>query len=203
MQAPQLITAINVTESVTTTSYTFQTQNVDRLSIQANAIDAAPAAKSFVAADVDADENTITITDHGFVTGLKIALSGTNLPGGLSATNYWAIVIDADTIKVADSLAHAVAGTNIDITNAGTTDDAEFTPASLGSSTVELKCSLDGVNYFSFATPKTITITETGNQYLDCGAVTYPWAELVWTAPTTGALTLAVLAYGCNTKVQL
>jgi hypothetical protein len=62
------------------------------------------------------------------VTGLKVALSGTNLPTGLSATNYWVIVIDADTISLASSLANAVAGTKVDITAAGTTADAALRP---------------------------------------------------------------------------
>jgi hypothetical protein len=206
MNAPQLTTAINVTESVTNTSYSFTTQNVERLSIQTNATDATPAAKTFVAANVKTNvqspASSIAITAHGFVTGVKVALSGTNLPTGLSATNYWVIVIDADTISLASSLVNAVAGTKVAITAAGTTADAALTPAALGSSTVELKASLDGVNYFSFSTPKTITISATANAFLDCGQVTYPYAKLVWTAPTTGALTLVAYVYGCNTEIN-
>jgi hypothetical protein len=207
MQAPQLITAINVTESVTDTTFVTQSQNIDRLSIQVNATDATPAAKTFVAANVKTNvqspASSIAITAHGFVTGLKVALSGTNLPTGLSATNYWVIVIDADTISVATSLANAVAGTKVSITGAGTTADAAFTPASLGSSTVGVKASLDGTNFFAFATPKTLTVSATGKQFLDCGQVTYPYVQIYWTAPTAGALTLSVLMYGVNTQVDI
>jgi hypothetical protein len=48
--------------------------------------------------------------------------SGGGLPAGLTAgVTYYAIVIDADHFKLADTLAHALAGTNIvDITTAGT-----------------------------------------------------------------------------------
>jgi hypothetical protein len=206
MQAPLITTAINVTESVTDTTYVTQTQNVDRLSIQVNATDATPAAKTFVAANVKTNvqspASSIAITAHGFVTGLKVALSGTNLPTGLSATNYWVIVIDADTISLASSLVNAVAGTKVSITGAGTTADAALTPAALGSSTVGVKASLDGTNFFAFATPKTLTVSATGKQFLDCGQVTYPFVQIYWTAPTTGALTLTVLMYGVNTQVD-
>lgn len=206
MHAPNLFTAIDVTESVTTMSYTFNSQQFDRLAIQANATDATPTVQSFVAADVKTNvqspASSIAIPNHGFVTGLKVALAGTNLPTGLSATDYWVIVINSGVISLADSLVHAVAGTKVAITAAGTTADATLTPASLGSSTVELKASLDGVSYFSFATPKTITITTTANQFLDCGQVTYPWAKLVWTAPTAGALTLEVLGYAMDVQTH-
>jgi hypothetical protein len=65
-------------------------------SVQAVYTDATPVAKTFVAANVKTNvqspASSITITAHGFLTGLKVALSGTNLPTGLSATNYWVIV---------------------------------------------------------------------------------------------------------------
>lgn len=206
MQAPQLITAINVTEYVADTTYVTQVQNVDRLSIQVNATDATPGAKTFVAANVTINSgspaSSIAITAHGFVTGLKVALTGTNLPTGLSATNYWAIVIDANTISLASSLVNANAGTKVAITGAGTTADAALTPPVLGSSTVGLKASLDGTNFFAFATPKTLTVSATGKQFLDCGQVTYPFAQVYWTAPVTGALTMTVLLYGVNTQIK-
>lgn len=306
MLAPSLLHVIDLTESVTTTTYDTNVQTVDRMSIQVNATDATPEAKEFVAADVDPsvfaqgtitvldyaaltgavvtiaghdltegvdwdaetsndvtadnlataidaltevtaanpaanvitviaatagaagnsitmvtdalpadlllsgatledgeDISTITITDHGFVTGLKIPLTGTNLPTGLSATNYWAIVIDEDTLRLATSLVNANAGTFVIISAAGTTADAALTPSALGSSTVEVQASLDGVNYFSFATPKTITITTTSNQYLDLGQVTYPCVRVKFTAPTAGALTLDVLLYAVDTQVRV
>lgn len=201
--APQLQTPISVTESVTTETVTYTVQNADRMSIQCNATDATPVAVEFVAADVNIDpDNSITAVAHGFVTGLKAPLTGTNLPTGLSAKDYWIIVVDADTIQLADSLILARAGTAVVITAAGTTADAALTPSALGSSTVTVKASLDGVNYFAYATPKTVTITTTGNQFLDCGQLTVPYVQIQWTAPTAGALTLTVLAWFQNTQVK-
>lgn len=202
MQAPQLYDAISVVESVNNKTVFVPVQQCDRLALYCVATDATPGAKSFVAANVAPAADTITITAHGFVTGLKAALSGTNLPGGLSATNYWIVVVDANTIKLATSYANAVAGTVVDITSAGTTADAALTPTSLGSSTVDAKVSFDGVNAIAFASAKTITISGTGKQYLDLGSVNYPYIAIVFTAPTAGALTLDAYVYSAKTQVE-
>lgn len=82
---------------------------------------ATPSGKTFAAADVNIVDNTATIAAHGFTTGLKIQVSNPGtLPTGLVAvTDYYLIVVDANTIKFASSQANALAGTAIDITNAG------------------------------------------------------------------------------------
>lgn len=64
----------------------------------------------------------ITIAAHGMPTGYgPIQLQAdTTIPTGLAERkNYWVISIDANTIKLASSLANALAGTPIDITNVG------------------------------------------------------------------------------------
>lgn len=203
MQAPQLYDAVSVVESVTNKTVFIPVQGCDRLALYCVASDATPGAASFVAANVSPAADTITVTAHGFVTGLKVALSGTNLPGGLSATNYWIIVVDANTVKLATSLANARAGTQVDITSQGTTADAALTPAALGSSTVDAKVSFDGVNAIAFASAKTITISGTGKQYLDLGSVNYPYIAVVFTAPVAGALTLDAYIYAAKTQVEL
>jgi hypothetical protein len=171
-----------------------QTADVD-LSLYASACvqavysDATPAAKTFVAADVIVLADTITIASHGFFTGLKVALTGTNLPTGLSATNYWVIRVDANTIKLASSLALAVAGTPVDITAQGTTADAALTPATI-SQVVKLQASNDGTN-FSDISGKTVTVTAAGNTVWDLGAVAFKVLRVVVT-PASGAMTLTV-----------
>lgn len=59
--------------------------------------------------------NNITITGHGWVTGTAGQVSTTGaLPTPLVvATNYFVIVVDANTIKLASTLANALAGTPI------------------------------------------------------------------------------------------
>lgn len=70
----------------------------------------------------NASTDELTATSHAMVTGdgpLRLTTSGT-LPAGLStATNYWVIKVDANTIQLATSYANAIAGTQIDITDTG------------------------------------------------------------------------------------
>ncbi len=81
----------------------------------------APAAFS-VAAD------TITMTGHGLKTGDKVlyrrerALNKVNVGGLVDQTNYYAVKVDANTIKLADTESNAKKGTptTIDITTNGT-----------------------------------------------------------------------------------
>ena len=77
----------------------------------------------FTPADVDASADTITCEDHRFSTGdgpLRVYTTGT-LPAGLAATtNYWAIYVDDNTVKLALSEANALAGTDVDVTDTGT-----------------------------------------------------------------------------------
>lgn len=183
-------TILSLTASTTASNTPYNISQADTVCYQLNYSDATGSAKTFVAANVTPAADTITITAHGFVTGLKVALTGTNLPGGLSATNYWVIVVDANTIKLATSLANASAGTAVDITSAGTTSDAALTPASL-SQVVKLQQSNDGVTYFDVS-GLTVTITGAGNTlWLVTSPPTY-WHRIVVT-PTSGALTLAAI----------
>ncbi len=67
--------------------------------------------------------DAMTATAHGKQTGfgpVRLANSGGALPTGLAAaTDYWLIVVDANTVKFASSYANAIAGTPVDITAAG------------------------------------------------------------------------------------
>lgn len=196
---PQTGTVISLTESVTDTNLTTDVQGVGFLSVQSVYTDATPAGPdTFLPADVDVVANTITLTAHGYVTGLKIALSGTNLPAGLSATNYWAIVVNANTIKVATSLANAVAGTPVDITTQGTSADSEFTAAALGNSTFACYASNDGTNWVAL-TSQTVTISASGSSLFRLGEPDYRYMQCRFTAPVVGALTLTVKI---NTRKQ-
>lgn len=188
---PQTARIVNLTESVTDTNLTCDVQGDEQLSVQSVYTDATPAHKTFALTDVDVTANTITITAHGFVTGLKIPLTGTNLPGGLSATNYWAIVVDANTIKVATSYLLAVAGTAVDITTQGTSVDADFIPTALGNSTFACYASNDGSNWVAL-TNMTVTISAGGTSMFRLGSPDYRYLQCRFTAPVAGALTLAV-----------
>lgn len=174
-----------------------ESQPIYGCSVQAVYTDATPGAQNFVAADVAINPaNTITIPDHGFITGLKVALTGTNLPTGLSATNYWVIVIDTDTISLASSLLNAQAGTAVHITGAGTTADAALTPASLGGVVVKLQMSNDGTN-FTDISGDTVTISSAGSILWDLGPITFRTLRVLET-PSAGALNLTLNFNGTN-----
>lgn len=67
--------------------------------------------------------NTVTTGGAGAAGGLHVVFvaSDGTMPGGLTAgVAYYPIYVDARTIKLATSVANAVAGTAIDITSAGT-----------------------------------------------------------------------------------
>lgn len=125
-------------EGVTSTACTYQASSVvtpamihSALLTQLNAV----AGKNYLAAfaALDIADKTFTANDtsmeftsdgHGYVTGdgpVNVSNSGGALPTGLAAaTNYWMIVIDDNTFKLATTLANALAGTNLAISSAGT-----------------------------------------------------------------------------------
>jgi len=65
---------------------------------------------------------TRTSNPSNVLTGTRVRLTTTTtLPAGLAtATDYYVIVVDENTFKLATTYANAVAGTQIDITDAGT-----------------------------------------------------------------------------------
>lgn len=188
---------LSLTQSSVVSNAVVNIEQADTVSYQLNYSDATPGAQSFVAADVKTNVQTpassITITSHGYNTGLKVALTGTNLPTGLSATNYWVIVNNANSISLASSLANATAGTKVAITAAGTTSDAALTPAALATTgvVVKLQQSNDGVTYFDVS-GLTVTITAAGNTLWLVTAPPTKWHKILST-PATGAINLDVI----------
>lgn len=146
--------------AVDITSSNNQGNGCSSIAFQVSATVSTPGNQAFTAADVDVDEDTITIEDHGFLLGLKVQLTTSGaLPTGLStSTDYFVIVVDADTIKLASSLVNANAGTEIDITNAGS-GSSSANPVALAGATATLMKSMDGTNYVAEGSPVNITAT--------------------------------------------
>lgn len=196
---------LDVTQESEITSATLKLTEADSVAYQLHYTDATPAAKTFVAANVKTNVQTpassITITAHGFNTGLKVALTGTNLPTGLSATNYWIIVNSVDSISLASSLANATLGTKVAITAAGTTADAALTPAALVTTGVvaKLQQSNDGSSWFDVS-GITVTITAAGDTLWLVTAPPTLWHRVLVT-PATGAITLWVLPCVRNNSI--
>ena len=157
-----------------------------------------PAAKTFVDGDVNTSTDRITITGHAFVTtGLKVAATTTGvLPGGLSATNYWVIVVDANTIKLASSLANAQAGTNVDITSAAGGGTHTLTPASIAGATLTLQKSNnynpDTASGDWDAVEAATSITADGDIWIADIDPEYNWARISYTL-TAGKLSASTV----------
>lgn len=103
-----------------------------------------------------------TAVANGFTTGLKVQLTTTTtLPAGLAlATDYFIVVLTSDTFKLATSLANALAGTIIDITDAGTGVHTVAVTALAGAS-YKIQASIDSISWVDIAaaTPITVSIT--------------------------------------------
>jgi hypothetical protein len=87
--------------------------------------------KTFAAANVNTGADTITITSHGFVTTDAVQfLQGTGVaPGGTTTAQFYYIGrVDANTVKLYNSVSDANAGTGaVDLTTQGTGTDFTLT----------------------------------------------------------------------------
>jgi hypothetical protein len=112
------------------------------------------AASTFTASVATDAATLVSPAAHNQVTGDgPVQLTTTSaLPAGLSAaTNYWLIVVDSAHVKFATSRANALAGTAVDITDAGTGTHTMTTfAAKNGASSVQVPAGLprllDGCN---------------------------------------------------------
>jgi hypothetical protein len=134
IQKENLIDGTNVTGE--TTSDAIDMRQYTGYAIQAIWDVNTPSAKAFTAAATD----ICTTATHGYTTGLKgQASTTTTLPAGLAAaTDYYVIVLTANTFKLASSLENALAGTAVDITDAGTGTHT-FTPTALAGGAIKLQ----------------------------------------------------------------
>jgi hypothetical protein len=146
-----------------------------------------------VASTVAVLANTITISGHGLVTGLKgqLTTTGGTLPTGVTTgTDYFVIYIDVDTIKLAASLADAIAGTPKDLTNQGSEGETfTFTATALTACIAKLQGSNDGTNYTDLAS-QTVTITGDGSSLFNQYGVYYRYVKANL-AMTAGQLTIS------------
>lgn len=161
--------------------------------------DLTPALKTFIDGDVAVVTDIITISSHGFITGLmgRLTTTGT-LPAGLAlATDYFVIKIDDNSIKLASSYDNAIAGTAIDITGAAGTGTHTFTPVALNA-VVKLQASGDNINWLDIA-GETTTITASGSAILNITNYTEPLFRCVLTQ-TSGQGVLDLKTHSHITK---
>lgn len=172
-----------------TSSRIINMENVESWSIQNKYDVNTPSALSFATTDVNVTGNTITEATHGFTTGLKGQFTTTGgLPAGLSlATDYFIIVVDVNTYKVATSLANALIGTAVDITTQGTGTHT-FTPTAIAGGTIKAYKSNDQTNWTEItgALPEatSITVSADGETW---------WHEPITTTAKSNSISYAFL----------
>lgn len=151
-----------------------------------------------VASEVDVADNEITIPSHGLTEGLKGQLTTTGtLPAGLSlATDYFVIVVDANTIQLATSLALAQAGTAVDITNQGASASVNtFTATALAGGTIKLQQANDTDYPVDLGSATNITVDATLSLEKDRPTMRYVRPYITLTAGHISA-SLQVLVKG-------
>jgi hypothetical protein len=127
---------------------------------------AAFATPELIIGGIDAEftlAGVFSVTGHAFKTGQHVAIAtdSGSLPTGLSADMYVIRVTD-NTFKLATSLANAVAGTGVVMTDYGTGGATlTFDPGAAVVGTAVLEGSLDGTNYSEIMTPFNVTATGT------------------------------------------
>lgn len=132
-----------------------------------------------VASEVNVTANTITIPAHGLTTGLlgRLTTTGTLPAGVTTGVDYFVIEVDDDTIKLASSLANALLGTAIDLTDQGTDEAVHtFTPTALAGGSVKLQKSNDGTNWHDEGSATNLTAD--GSILLEKDRPTTQWGRL-------------------------
>lgn len=182
-------TGTQTTGEMTGTTYgaAISLDGAKTFSVQCNVTVDTPGNKTFASTDVSTVNDTATITGHGFSTGDKFQLTTSGaLPTGLStSTDYFAIVVDANTIGFASSLANALIGTKIDLTGVGSGTNTVVITA-LAGATVKLQKSNDGTNWSDEGSATTISATSLN--WLEKADPTGLWMRVAFTL-TAGQMT--------------
>ncbi len=146
-----------------------------------------------VNSEVDVDADTITIPSHGYLDGYLVQLTSTGtLPSPLTtATDYFVIVVNANTIQLAESLEDALDGVAIDIEDQGS-DGAVNTSTgeSLSGASVTFQKSNDGEHWVNIQSAT--SITNDGTVFISQPNVSYRYFRAV-KAISAGAFDLAAL----------
>src|SRR5207248_1087125 len=128
--------------------------------------------------------NTISVHGHGFITGesVRYTTNGEDITGLTSGSIYYVIVVDANTVKLAQNVDDAYAGNTLTLDPSTATDTAaltptttNLTPVSFNASPVRAAGSTFTLPAHGFATAEAVTYTAGGTPIggLTSGATYY------------------------------
>lgn len=143
-----------------------------------------------VDSEVDVDASTITIPSHGYPDGFKVRLTtdGTLPDPFLTATDYFVIAVDENTIQLASSLVNALAGAEITIVDQGSSGATNtVTGVALAGASVTFQKSNDGVNWINIQSAT--SVSSDGAVMIDQPNVSYRYMKIV-KAITAGVVNL-------------
>lgn len=146
-----------------------------------------------VNSEVNVEDSELTIPSHGFPEGFKIRLTTTGtLPAPLLvATDYFVIVIDANTIQLAETLVLALAGTPIELADQGSSAAVNTaTGVALAGASVTFRKSNDAINWIDVQAATAITVD--GSVMIEQPNVSYRYFKAV-KALTAGVVDLKAL----------
>lgn len=139
----------------------------------------------------------ITIANHGYQTGVKVALTGSSLPSPFTATDYYVLKVDANNIRLSSTSALAQAGSYIDITAVAvgaTAHTYTLTPAAItGTPSFKWQASNDASNWVDMSVSSiTMSAYTAGgtSSYWDFSWYPFKWLRLKVIGPTTGGIYL-------------
>ncbi len=120
------------------------------------------------ASGIDTGTDIITTTtDNFYWTGLKVLLSSTvTMPTGLSSgTQYYVISVSSSTLKIATSLANAIAGTAVDITGVGS-GTMTITPYTFNNDLFNVPARVQNINNSTDVNYSTNIITVSASEFV-------------------------------------
>lgn len=140
--------------------------------------------------EINLDDDTVTIPSHGFSTGFKVRLTTTGtLPAPLlTATDYFIIVIDDNTIQFAATVDDAIAGIPIDLTDEGSNAAVDtVTGVALSGANFKIYKSNNGTDW---GLVETQNITVDGKTFFEDTVISYGFLK-VTKSITAGVVDLA------------
>ncbi len=143
-----------------------------------------------VAPEDDIAAETFSIPSHNLPLGLKGQLTTTGtLPAGLSlGVDYFIIPVDANTVKFASSLANALLGTPVDITNQGASGSVNtFTPVAIAGGSYKIQVSLNGYDNTWVDLASAVNITADATALVEKLDPMYDYIRVVYTL-TAGSM---------------